>query len=159
MAKKFRYIKHEGFTAIPNEVLESDKLDGLEKLVLVVVAKFSPNAFPAVSTIARLCGLSDRHVQRKLRSLSKKNILLTRFRSGKSSVYVPYWLVDNSHFRVDNSGEGVTISHPTPDYRSPPGVTNSYPNNTPLNHNHLTKNEPVHFSNVLEGIRRRVRRE
>ena len=158
MAKKFRYIKHEGFTAIPNEVLESDKLDGFEKLVLVVVAKFSPNAFPSVDTIARLCGLSARHVQRKLRSLSKKNILVTHFRVGQSSVYVPYWLVDNSDFRVDNSGVGATTSHPSPAPQSPPGVTIGHPNNTPLNNNHLTKNEPVHFSNVLEGIRRRVRR-
>lgn len=158
MSKRFRYLKREGFTAIPNEVLESDKLDGFEKLVLVVVAKFSPNAFPSVDTIARLSGFSVRQVQLKLRSLSKKNILVTRFRAGQSSVYVPYWLVDNSEFRVDNSGEGVNTMHPPPAPYAPLGVHHMHPNNTPLNKNHLTRDEPVNFSNLLEEIRRRARR-
>lgn len=123
--------KKGGFTIVPNEVLESSKIDGLSKLILVIIAKFLPNSFPSLGTIARLAGLSERHVRRKLRLLEKLHVIYTANRPGTSHVFIPYWLPD----------PGLPVRPPRTPVSALPRTT-SPPNNTNLNKTNLSSEIP-----------------
>lgn len=114
-------------------------------LVLLCLLKHAnadgTSACPSVSTIAQLCRLSDRAVQRSLRKLAdEKNPyivveaqpLARRTRTGKRIRSVTY-AVDLARLRrVVSMGDSqspvrVTDSHPMGDSQSPTGVTQSHP--------------------------------
>ena len=66
------------------------RLKSSEKLVLLRLADAADNrhvAFPGVPDIAWYTGLSERQVQRDLKSLEAAGLLLRHFRNNSSTVY------------------------------------------------------------------------
>lgn len=146
-----KFQKKTGFTMIPNEIIDSHKLNGKEKLVLLIIARFLPKSFPSVSKISQLAGICPRLVRTNIKSLRDKNVLIVRERPGYSSIYTPYW-ADDTPTRPLSSG-----AHPpcTGDegYPCPPVPTN----NTPSNKNYLTRGKEHDFQSVHPEVKTRIR--
>ncbi|MFD0717675.1 helix-turn-helix domain-containing protein [Paenibacillus sp. GCM10027626] len=64
---------------VPLQVMEDESLSSSEKMVYIVLRSFvnphKAEAFPAVPTIARLASLSERQVQRVMKSLEEKGYI------------------------------------------------------------------------------------
>lgn len=68
-------------------VIRSDKVEGMHKLVLIVLADFvndnkDVGVWPAKSTVANMVGCSPRHVARIIRGLEQDGLLRTVARAG-----------------------------------------------------------------------------
>lgn len=103
------------------KVIKSDRVEGMHKLVLVILADFvnedrDAGVWPAKSTIANLAGCTPRHVTRIIRGLEQDGVLKTVARAGLKGTNRYYIRLDAP---VDNSVGG--------DKFDTLGVTNSTP--------------------------------
>ena len=102
------------------------KLSGLEKLVLLVLANrlngTSGRCDPSVERIASDAGISKRSVQRQIKALADAGLIEVRKRlEGPSQLSSFYTL------KMHGLSGGVSISHPGSDTQSPGVVTDSHP--------------------------------
>ena len=68
-------------------VIHTDRVDGINKLVLVILADYVNEAkgdasWPSVTTVALQAGLSVRHTRRIIRELENLGVLVTRRQAG-----------------------------------------------------------------------------
>lgn len=144
---------------IPNEIIKSEKLDSYEKLTILIIAMFLPNSFPSVETISELAGICKRKVRSSIKKLRFKNVIIVQERPGYSSIYIPYWVVDKSDIRVDNSITPLSYSADPPLLKVqgyPCPIVQ--PNNTPLNKTYLTRDEKHDFQSAHKEAKDRIRK-
>jgi DNA-binding MarR family transcriptional regulator len=92
------------------KVLNSDKIEGMHKLVLAILADFVNEdrdgaAWPAHSRIAQSAGCTPRHVVRIIRSLEADGFLHTVRRAGMKGT-------NRYYIRIENAAEKVTDMTP-----------------------------------------------
>lgn len=98
------------FTLVYNDFLESDILNYYEKMVFIILKKYADNetmrAFPSLSTIQRMTGISMSQVRRSINHMEELGVLAVEHRNDttkghQSNVYTLYdyaemWSSDSS---------------------------------------------------------------
>jgi len=69
------------------KVVHTDRVDGMAKLVLIILADYVNEAkgnasWPALTTVAQQAGLSSRHTRRIIRELENEGVLITVKQAG-----------------------------------------------------------------------------
>lgn len=141
-----KFHKKTGFTMIPNEIIDSDKLDGSCRAVLLALARFLPDSHPGLARISRISGLSIRTIRRKLRLMESLGVLKVIHTKGQTSQYLPYW-----------------EDRPRSYSPTPPAIQPQVPrpysptNNTPSNKNYLTRGKEHDFQSAHSEVKSRIR--
>jgi hypothetical protein len=122
------------------KVLNSDKVEGMHKLVLAILADFVNEdrdgaAWPAHSRIANLAGCTPRHVVRIIRSLEADGLLQTVRRAGMNGTNRYYIRVDSP---VDNSSDMTPMSSPPMTFETSRHDTHVIGDMTPMSSPHDT---------------------
>lgn len=116
------------FTMICNDFLESNKLNGYEKLIFIILKKFANDngeCFPSLQKLTEISGFSKKTVQRVLKSLEEKEVLsVTHRRTQKGNIsnlytiydYAEMWRTENKDEKPQkkNSPQKVTEESPEP---------------------------------------------
>lgn len=95
---------------ICNDFLESNKLNGNEKLIFILLKKFAGDTgecFPSLQKLAELSGFSKSTVQRILKSLEEKEVLSVKHRrTQKGNISNLYTIYDYAEmWRTENKDE------------------------------------------------------
>jgi len=91
-------------------VIHSDRVDGMHKLILIILADYVNEAkgnaaWPSVTTVALRAGASIRHTRRIIRELETEGVLKTQKQAGR---YGTNKYVIDVDIPVDNSVRGDT---------------------------------------------------
>ncbi len=124
------------FSIIPTDAVFDPRLSHADVRVLAALgahANKERRCWPAVSTIAELTGMSERHAHRSLQTLAKCSYVEIERRAGKSSVYqIPMTRVSGVMQNPCHGGQGgMTRVSPDPGHGC---HTNSIKNNTKNNY-------------------------
>lgn len=90
------------FTMVYNDFLESDLLNANEKLVFIILKKFTDNdgsCFPSINKICKLTGLTRKTIIKILKSLELKEVLqiknrISEEKGNQSNIYILYDFAD-----------------------------------------------------------------
>lgn len=81
----------EGYFKVPNKILDSLELNGSDKLVYMVLSRYSNNktkrCFPSVTTISKKARLSRRTTCRSLANLEQLNLIKIEREHGSVNHY------------------------------------------------------------------------
>lgn len=79
------------FTQIENEIIETEQMDIYQKMAYICLSMFANRhtneAFPAVKTIAKMAGASERKIRSVLHELRDKGLISIEPRENSSNVY------------------------------------------------------------------------
>ena len=97
-------LTKNGFTLVPNMMLNSAKLSAGAKLTYVMLLKYAwenNRCFPGQKTLARDMGVSERHAHSSIKELEKiKYISVQRRGQGKSNIYTLHLRVDKRNSKT-----------------------------------------------------------
>jgi len=82
----FNHYSSFMFTKIPNAFIESKNFNPMEKLVLLVLARYNP-CFPSFTKISEMTGLSRSSVSRAIKSLKRRDAITQYKRKNRERVY------------------------------------------------------------------------
>lgn len=117
MTKKNKYLKSSGrkYTVIYNDFLESNVLNGHEKIVFISLKKFADNtsgvAFPSIRTLSKMTGLCDSTTRKCIHHMEELGVLRIQQRKDpeKGNTSNLYTLYDYEEmWKLDGNKEEVT---------------------------------------------------
>lgn len=79
-------IGKRSYTIVYNDFLDCKLLNTNEKMLVITIKRFGTNAFPSISKISEISGLSKSTVKRTITSLKEKGVIKVINRKNSSNV-------------------------------------------------------------------------
>lgn len=144
----------DNFTKIPNDILNHDNMNAVEKLVMCIILQHDPS-FPSYSRLMKLCKASRDTIWKTLRSLEEKRFI-KRYKNGRKIYYQNKWIgLPTGLIQTFNQSAHRTDTSPPTGPMDPRSVRQADPIKTPfLINTHLQK--CLNFSELEQEIQDKV---